>query len=271
MAKPAAEALSVGYALCCLGDDQGTTGCLTKPGQTAKARSGNFRITSSMTGTHSWTVLQRHQMTPRPTSTAGRGVDSRDFPLNGELLRNCFAHLLALAAFLGTRLHVLIIRERFARLGTMVATLRTAIGHHCGKRPATRTDLGTGGTAGCTVPTVHQARQVFLLAIGQQVRTVRGTEVARTLTVGAGFGTLLQLLIGLHFRSLGLIGKHIHADDGEGESHRHHTDSTEQSIHHGNSPLLKPPLDAGHRNCDLASSDRLGPLENEKSRRVRTP
>lgn len=105
------------------------------------------------------------------------------FPQNGELLGNRLARLLALAAFLGTRLHVRIIWECLARLGTMVATLRTAIGHHCGKRPATRTNLGTGSTAGCTVPTVHQARQMFLLAVGQQVRTVGGTHVARTLAI----------------------------------------------------------------------------------------
>ena len=35
--------------------------------------------------------------------------------------------------------------------------------------------------------------------------------------------------------------------------------------------MLKPPQNAGDRNCHLASSDTLGPLENEKSRRVRTP
>lgn len=176
------------------------------------------------------------------------------FPQNGELLGNRLARLLALAAFLGTRLHVLIIGERFARFGTMIAALGTAIGHHGGQRPATRTDLRTGGTAGRTVPTVHQARQVFLLAIGQQMRTVRGTQVARPLAVGAGFGTLLQLLIDLHFRRLGLIGERIHADDGEGESQRHHTDSAEHSILHEKFPLLKPPLDAGDRNCHLVSS-----------------
>lgn len=99
----------------------------------------------------------------------------------------------------------------------MVATLRTAISHHGGKRPTTCTDLGTGGTTGRTVPTVHQARQVFLLAIGQQMRTVRGTEIARTLAIRAGFGTFLQLRIGLHFRRLDLMGDGIHAEDGEGE------------------------------------------------------
>ena len=174
-----------------------------------------------------------------------------------HLFRNGLARLFTLAAFLGTRLHVLIVGERLARLGTMVPTRRTAIGHHCGKRPATRTDLRTGGTAGGTVPTVHQARQVFLLSIGQQVRTVRGTEVARTLAIRAGFGTLLQLLIDLNLCRLDLIGERIHADDGEGESHRHHTDSTEHSILHGNSPLLKPPLDTDDKNCHLASRCRV--------------
>jgi len=183
---------------------------------------------------------------------------------NGELLGNRLARLLALAAFLGTRLHVLIIGKRFARLGTMVATLRTAIGHHGGKRPATRTDLGTGGAAGRTVPTMHQARQVLLLAIGQQMRTVRGTEVARTLAVGASFGTLLQLWIGLHFRRLGLMRERIHADDGEDERQRHRTNSTKHSILQGKSPLSKPPLDAGDRNCQLASSDKLRPLAKRK-------
>lgn len=190
---------------------------------------------------------------------------------HGGLLGNRLARLLTLAAFLRTRLHVLVIGKRFARLGTMVATLRTAIGHHCGKRPAACTDLGTRGTASRTVPTVHQARQVFLLAIGQQVRTVSGAEIAHTLAIRAGLGTLLQFLIDLHLSRLGVLGERIHADNGEGERHRHHTDSTEHSIPHGKSPLLKPPLDAAHRNCDLASSDRLGLLENEKSRRVRTP
>ena len=116
----------------------------------------------------------------------------------------------------------------------MVAALRTAIGHHSRKRPATRTDLGTGGTAGRTVPTVHQARQVFLLAIGQQVRTVRGTVVARTLAVRTGFGTFLQHWIDLRFCCLGLMSERIRPDDGESEGQRHRTDSTEHSILHGN-------------------------------------
>lgn len=186
-------------------------------------------------------LRQRYKKRPRPASTAGVISIAGTFPPNGELLGNCLALLLALATFLGTRLAVLIIGERFARLGTMVATLRTAIGHHGGKRPATRTDLGTGGTAGRTVPAVHQARQVFLLAIGQQIRTVGGTEVAHPLAIRADLGTLLQLGINLRFRRLDLMGERIHADDGEGERQRHHTDSTEHSIHHEKSPLLKPP------------------------------
>jgi hypothetical protein len=180
------------------------------------------------------------------------------FPPNGELLGDCLTRLLALAAFLGTRLHVLIIRERFARLGTMVGTHRTAIGHHGGKRTATRTDLGTGGTTRRTVSTVHQARQVFLLAIGQQIRTVGGTEVAHPLAIRAGFGTFLQLLIDLHFRRLGLMGERIDADDGEGERQRHRTDSTEHSILHGKLPFLRVRcLDADDRNCLLASRRRV--------------
>jgi hypothetical protein len=76
-----------------------------------------------------------------------------------------------------------VVGEGFASFGTMVTTLRTAISHDGGKRPATRTHLGTGGTAGRAVPTVHQTRQVFLLAISQQVRTMSGTEVAYTLAI----------------------------------------------------------------------------------------
>ena len=159
------------------------------------------------------------------------------FPPKGELLGDPLARLLTLAAFLGTRLDVLVVGELLARLGTLVAALGTAIGHHGGKRPATRTDLGTGGTAGCTVPTVHQTRQVFLLAIGQQLCTVRGTEVASPLAVAAGFRTLLQLCIDLHVRRLSLLGERT--DDGESERQRHHTG---QSILHGKSPSLKPPL-----------------------------
>ena len=89
------------------------------------------------------------------------------FRQNRESLGNRLARLFALAAFFGTRLHVLIIREGFARLGTMIATFRTTIRHRGGKRPATRTNLRTGGTARGTVPTVHQAGKVLLLAIGQ--------------------------------------------------------------------------------------------------------
>jgi hypothetical protein len=44
------------------------------------------------------------------------------------------ARFFALAAFGSTRLTVSIIRKRFARLGTMVAALRTAIRHHNGQR-----------------------------------------------------------------------------------------------------------------------------------------
>ena len=58
-------------------------------------------------------------------------------------------------------------------------------------------------------------------------------------------------------RRLGLIGKRIHADDGEAERQRHHTNSTEHSILHRNSPSLKPPLDTGDKNCHLASRDRV--------------
>jgi len=162
-----------------------------------------------------------------------------------KLLGNCLARLLALAAFLGTRLEVGIIRKRFARLGTMVAALRTAISHHSRKWPATRTDLGTGGAAGRTVPAVHQARQVFLLPIGQQVCTVRGTEVARTLAVRTRFSTILQLLIDLHFSRLGLLGERIYSDDSQCERQRHHTESTKHTILHKKRPF--------QRGCHLAS------------------
>jgi len=121
----------------------------------------------------------------------------------------------------------------------MIAALRAAISHFSGKRPATRTDLGTGGTAGRTVPAVHQARQVFLLAVGQQVRTVRRTEVARTLAVRTGFGTLLHHRIDLRFRGLGLMGKRLHADDGESTRQRHCTDSAEHSILHSKLPFQR--------------------------------
>jgi hypothetical protein len=47
--------------------------------------------------------------------------------------------------------------------------------------------------------------------------------------------------------------------------------STERSRQHGTSPFLKPPLDAGEGNCQLASSNKLERVQNEKSRRVRTP
>jgi hypothetical protein len=128
-----------------------------------------------------------------------------------------------------------IIGKRFTRLGTMVAAFRTAFSHDCGERSATRTNLGTGGTAGSTVPTVHQARQVFLLAIDQQVRTVGGTVVACTLAIGASFGTVLQLRIDLYFRRLHLMREHIAAGNGKCKRQRHHTDSTKHSILHNNS------------------------------------
>ena len=83
--------------------------------------------------------------------------------LAGNLLFNRLARLLALAAFFCTRLHVAIIGERLARLGALVATLRTAIGHQTGLRSTPRTNLGAGGTTGRTVLTVQQASQVFFL------------------------------------------------------------------------------------------------------------
>jgi len=132
----------------------------------------------------------------------------------------------------------------------MVAALHTTFSHHSRKRPITRTDLGTGGAAGRTIPTVHQARQVFLLAIGQQVRTVRGTVVARTLTVRTRVGTLLQHWVGLLFRRLCLTRERIPTDDGEGERQRHRTDSTEYWILHGKRPFLRDcHPDASDRNC----------------------
>jgi len=131
----------------------------------------------------------------------------------------------------------------------MVATLRTAISHHSRKRPFTRTDLGTGGAACRTVPAVHQARQAFLLPIGQQVCTVRGTMVARTLAVRTRFGTLLQHRIDLRFLRLGLMRDCTQADNGEGERQRHRTDSTEHALLHGKLPFLRDCQPASDRNC----------------------
>jgi hypothetical protein len=208
-------------------------------------------ITDSRPGapmSHPYSAITQNDTTPH--------FESRTwccYPINRShdwnLLGNRLARLLALAAFDSTCLAVGIIRKRFARLGTMVAALRTALGHHGGKRPATRTDLGTGGTAGRTVPAVHQARQVFLLAIGQQVCTVRGTEVARTLAVRTRFGTILQLLIDLHFSRLGLLGERIYSDDSQCERQRHHTESTKHTILHGKRPFQRGCHLASDRNC----------------------
>ncbi len=188
---------------------------------------------------HAAVAVVTRSATPRNDTRSQKwGVVSiaGTFSPNGELLGNCLTTLFALATFFRTRLAVLILWERLARLSTMIAALGTAISHHCGKRTTTRTDFGASGTARRTVPTVHQTRQVFLLSIDEQIRTVRDTVVARTLAVGADFGTLLHLGINLRFRCLDLMGERIHADNGESERQRQHTDSTEHSIFHRKTP-----------------------------------
>lgn len=67
--------------------------------------------------------------------------------------------------------------------------------------------------------------------------------------------------MGLQFRRLGLMGEPKLADDSEGERQRHYT---EHLILHGDSPLLKPALEADDRRCHLAFSDRLEPLAKRK-------
>ncbi len=123
-------------------------------------------------------------------------------------------------------------RKGFARFSTLVATFGTAVGHHGGKRSAACTDLSTGGTTCCAVLTVHQACQVFLLAIGQQVRAMGRTVIARSLAVRARFRTLLQHGVGFRFCRLRRTGEHIHTDDRKTHRQNHRTDSAGHSILH---------------------------------------
>ena len=58
-----------------------------------------------------------------------------------QLLGHRLARLFTFTAFFGPGLHMSIHREGFARFGTLVATLGTAIGHHGGKRAASCADL----------------------------------------------------------------------------------------------------------------------------------
>ena len=190
------------------------------------------------------------------------------FPPNGDRLGNCLTTRFALATFFRIRLAVLILGEHLSSLGTPIAALGTAIGHQCGKRTTTRTDLRAGGTAGRRLPTVHQIRQMFLLSIGEQIRTVHDTVVARTLAVGADFGTLLHLGIELRFRCLDLMGEWIYADGGESERKRKYTDSTEHVIFHRKTPELQQSLKAGDISCHLASSDSFRPLDENASTNI---
>lgn len=77
-----------------------------------------------------------------------------------------FAGLLTLAACFSTLLELRVVGERFARFGALVATLCTAFGHQSGEWTAPRTNLSATDTTGRTVLTGHQARQIFLFAIG---------------------------------------------------------------------------------------------------------
>jgi hypothetical protein len=90
---------------------------------------------------------------------------------------------------------------------------------------------------------------VFFLAIGQHIRTVRGTHAASPLAVRTGFGTILQTRIGLLNCRLGLMSERINADDGKCKRQRHHTDSTEHSILHSKLPFLRGWHLVSDRNC----------------------
>ena len=139
-----------------------------------------------------------------------------------HVLHHRLTRLLAFAAFLGTRLHVLVVGKLLARRATQVAGFRTALADQDGIRPTSRHDLGGGGTDSRTVLTGHQGRQVFLRAFMQHVGAVGGTRVARPLAVRAGFGTLLHHRIVFRMMHLllrlPLLGECHHTDEGQRRS-----------------------------------------------------
>lgn len=157
------------------------------------------------------------------------------------VLGHCFAGLLTLAAFVSTLLEFGIIRERFAGFCTLGATLCTAIGHQSREWTAPRTDLSAADATGRTVLTAHQTRQVFLLAFGQQMRTMGRAKITSKRAIRARFGTLLHHRIvfrvfRLFFLRFCLLGERIRPNDGKGKHQRYRSSDSGSSGLHGKFP-----------------------------------
>jgi hypothetical protein len=123
------------------------------------------------------------------------------------------ARFLTLAAFLGARLHVLVVGELLACRAALVAGFRTD------RR---------------TVLTGHHRREVFIRAFVLHVGAMSGIGVACPLAVRAGVGTGPHHLV-VFGKSVLLLQPRLgqRRQSAEGEGQRHHTDNAGLSSGHG--------------------------------------
>jgi len=134
------------------------------------------------------------------------------------VLEHVSTRLLTLAAFLGTHLHVFVVRELLTLRRALGTRIDTGRADDARERTASRHDLRSARTHCRAVLAGRERDGMLLLAFTEHVGAVSRTHIARTLAVRACFGTRLHHFVVFHvigflLLRLALLGESAQAED----------------------------------------------------------